>query len=360
MNTEPTVKAISDEPPAPDGKIADERVPHWSLPEYSLISEWLEGAGKIWLPLHESPDADSLGSSLAFARGLRSRGYDCTVITSDPLPRMYDCLYDADELFMGDVPPGPPATHIACLDTSDPTRTGGFYKANEDAFLRKNGVKILNLDHHATNLQYGHLNLVDPRAAACAEQVAMVFNELGWAVDEATARYILMGIVTDTLCFRTPATSPRTLRVASHMVERGGNLYDIVDAVFNTRPLSTIMLWSKVLASVSVGANGRVIFIRVTPKMLQDAGAKEEELEGLSSYLSSVQDGVKVAAVLKEREDGVTRVSLRSKPGVDVAAIARQFGGGGHPQAAGATIPATGKQAEELFLKACEEVLRET
>ena len=141
------------------------------------------------------------------------------------------------------------------------------------------------------------------------------------------------------------------------MVERGGDLFGIVDVVFNTRPLSTLMLWSKVLSSIKLGAEGRVIYVRVTMKMLKKAGAKEEELEGLSSYLASVSGAVKVAAVLKEREDGMTRVSFRSKPGVDVAAIARRFGGGGHPQAAGATIPTTGPEAETLFIKACEEVL---
>jgi phosphoesterase RecJ-like protein len=327
------------------------------MPEYSLISGWLEGAGKIWLPLHVSPDGDCLGSALAFARGLRSRGYDCTVVSPDPIPQMYSTLYDPDEVFVGDVPPGPAPTHIACLDISDPTRTGGFYTANEDAFSGQSGVKILNLDHHATNLQYGDLNLVDVRAAACAEQVAMIFNELGWAVDAETARYLLLGIVTDTLGFRTPATMPRTLRVASHMMERGGDLYQIVEAVFNTRPLSTVLLWSKALGNVSLGAGGRVIFVHIVPKMLEEAGAKEEELEGLSSYLATVSNGVKVAAVLKERPEGTTRVSLRSRPGVDVAAIARRFGGGGHAQAAGADIPATGNQAEQLFLKACEEVL---
>src|SRR5207249_11140837 len=105
------------------------------------------------------------------------------------------------------------------------------------------------------------------------------------------------------------------------------------------------------------GAGGQVIFIHIAPRTLEEAGAKEEELEGLSSYLATVRGGVKVAAVLKEREDGTTRVSLRSNPGVDVAAIARRFGGGGHAQAAGATIPAVGKKAERLFLKACEEAL---
>jgi phosphoesterase RecJ-like protein len=127
--------------------------------------------------------------------------------------------------------------------------------------------------------------------------------------------------------------------------------------VFNTRPLSTLMLWSQVLASVTLAAEGRVIYVHVTGNMLKKAGAKEEELEGLSSYLSSVRGSVRVAAVLKERDDGTTRVSLRSNPGVDVAAIARRFGGGGHPQAAGATIPATGEEADALFIKACEEVL---
>ncbi|HUP27478.1 MAG TPA: DHHA1 domain-containing protein, partial [Chloroflexia bacterium] len=146
-------------------------------------------------------------------------------------------------------------------------------------------------------------------------------------------------------------------RIAAELAERGGDLFSINDAVFNTRPLSTVMLWSKVLGSVSTGAAGRVIYVQVTPRMLEEAGAKEEELDGLSSYLATVRGTVKMAAVLKEREDGTTRASLRSSPGVDVAAIAQRFGGGGHPQAAGATIPATGQEAAHLFLAACEDVL---
>lgn len=337
--------------------ITDERVPAWSMPDYTLLEGWLQGATRIWLPLHVSPDGDCLGSSLAFARALRAHGYDCAVISSDPIPDVYKDFYREDEVLIGAVPPGPPASHIACLDISDPVRTGDFYKANEDAFNRKNGVKILNMDHHATNLQFGDLNLLDTRAAACAEQVAMSLDELGWGVDADMARYVLMGVVTDTLGFRTNATTPRTLRVAAHMMERGADLFSIVDAVFNTRPLTTLMLWSLALANVSLGAGGRVIYVRITADMLNRAGAKEEELEGLSSYLASVRGSVKVAAVLKEREDGTTRASLRSSPGVDVASIARQFGGGGHPQAAGATIPAVGEEADKLFLQACVRIL---
>jgi phosphoesterase RecJ-like protein len=222
------------------------------------------------------------------------------------------------------------------------------------------GVKVLNMDHHATNVRFGDLQLLDVNAAACAEQVAAALNELGWAVDADIARYILLGVVTDTLGFRTPSTTSRSLKIAAYMMERGGDLYNIIDEVFNTRPLSTIMLWSKALGSVSLGADGRVIYIHVTPQMLNSAGAKEEELEGLSSYLATVRGAVKVAAVLKERDDGTTRASIRSNPGVDVASIARKFGGGGHTQAAGATIPAIGAEADRLFIEACKAVLDAT
>ncbi len=342
--------ALSDHP-------LDERVAAWTMPEYSKITAWLEGAGRIWLPLHVSPDGDCLGSSLAFARALCARGYEAQVVSSDPIPTVYAGLYNPEDVFIGAVPPGPPATHIACLDISDPKRTGDFYKANEATFKGETGVKVLNMDHHATNLQFGDLQLLDTSAAACAEQVAVALDELQWAVDNEIARYVLMGVVTDTLGFRTPATTVRTVRVAAHMMERGGNLFDVVDAVFNTRPLSAIMLWSRALAGVSTGVDGRVIYVQVTPRMLEETGAKEEDLEGLASYLSTVRERVKVAAVLKEREDGTTRVSFRSMPGTDVAAIARRFGGGGHAQAAGATIEATGEEAARQFLAACEAVL---
>jgi phosphoesterase RecJ-like protein len=330
------------------------------MPQYTKIAEWLQGAGRIWIPLHVSPDGDSLGSTLAFGTALKMRGYDCVVVSTDPIPDVYAPFYNPADVFIGDVPPGPPPTHIACLDISDPARTGGFFTANEAMLRGEGGVKVLNMDHHATNVRFGDLQLLDVNAAACAEQVAAALNELGWAVDADIARYILLGVVTDTLGFRTPSTTSRSLKIAAYMMERGGDLYNIIDEVFNTRPLSTIMLWSKALGSVSLGADGRVIYIHVTPQMLNSAGAKEEELEGLSSYLATVRGAVKVAAVLKERDDGTTRASIRSNPGVDVASIARKFGGGGHTQAAGATIPAIGAAADRLFIEACKAVLDAT
>ncbi|MDQ6694512.1 MAG: DHHA1 domain-containing protein [Chloroflexota bacterium] len=345
--------------PLPDADFADERVPSWTMPEYAKIAQWVEGAQMVWLPLHVSPDGDCIGSTLAFARALRSHGYSCAVVSSDPIPAVYASLFDPADIYIGDKPPGPAATHIACLDISDPMRTGRFYDANKEAFMGQADVKVLNMDHHTTNLRFGDLQLLDTAAPACAEQVAVALNELGWAVDPDIAAHILLGVVTDTLGFRTASTTARTLRVAAHMMDRGASLAKIIDAVFNTHPLSTIFLWAKVLASVAVGAQGRVLYVNVTPQMLKEAGAKEEELEGIASYLSTVRGKVRVAAVLKERFDGTTRASFRSQPGTDVASIARRFGGGGHAQAAGATIPSVGPQAVKQFLDACEDVLNQ-
>jgi phosphoesterase RecJ-like protein len=143
------------------------------------------------------------------------------------------------------------------------------------------------------------------------------------------------------------------MRMAAHLMDCGGHLFRVIDEVFNQRPLSTVLLWSKAMANVKT--DGRTLWTTVTRQMLRESSAKEEELEGLVSFLAGVKT-IKVAALLKERGDG-TRVSLRSQPGVDVSVIARTFGGGGHPQAAGCTLPAIGEAAERLLLEAVEKVL---
>ena len=209
------------------------------------------------------------------------------------------------------------------------------------------------MDHHSTNGLFGDLNLLDTTAAACAEQIAVLLEALELPPDPTAATWLLLGLITDTIGFRTPGTTPRSLRAGADLMERGGQLFAVVDRVFNMRPLSTVLLWSKVLAGVRT--DGRTIWATVTRQMLHDTSGKEEELEGLVSWLAGVET-IKIAALLKERGDG-TRVSLRSAPGVNVATIAAKFGGGGHPQAAGCTIPTIGEAAERDLLAAIDEVM---
>jgi phosphoesterase RecJ-like protein len=247
-------------------------------------------------------------------------------------------------------PPGPPPDAWVLLDTSDPVRLGNVHAHNIRLF---ESLPILNLDHHPTNLEFGAVNVVDSSAAAVGEQIPLLLNAMDQELDPIAAQWLLLGIVTDTLGFRTSSTTARTMATAARLMECGGRLYEIVDAVFATRPLAQVMLWSRALANVKT--DGRTLWTTISREMLRETGAKEEEAEGLASFLAGVRT-MKVFALLKERGDG-TRVSLRSNPGVDVAAIARVFGGGGHTQAAGCTIPALGEAAEQALLDGIAQVL---
>lgn len=322
--------------------------------DYAEAVAFLARYHRLWMALHVSPDGDSLGSNLGLAHALRATGHDVTVLSSDPLPSVFDSLLAADpgaRVVIGTTPPpGPPPDAWVILDCSDPARLGNVYTAHKALFASR---PVLNIDHHPTNLIFGEINIVDATAAAVGEQVPQLLDALGLHPDAITAGWLLLGIVTDTLGFRTSNTSARTMATAARLMETGADLYAIMDQVFNTRPLAQVQLWGRTLSGVK--SDGRTLWASITRAMLSETGAKEEEAEGIASFLAGVRSH-KVFALLKERGDG-TRVSLRSNPGVDVSGIATRFGGGGHKQAAGCTIPAVGATAEAALLEAVTAVL---
>ncbi len=327
--------------------------PPLGIDDYAAAVAFLAAPQRIWMVLHVSPDGDSLGSNLGLARVLRQAGHDVTVLSADPLPEIFNPLLAADptaRVVVGSASPGPPPDAWVILDCSDPPRLGHIYTNHKALFTDR---PILNIDHHHTNVLFGDINLVDASAAAVGEQVPLLLEALGLVPDAVAAQWLLLGIVTDTIGFRTSNTSARTVANAARLMERGASLYTITDGMFNTRPLPQVLLWSRALAGVKT--DGRTLWTTVSHEMLRETGAKDEEAEGIASFLAGVRSH-KVFALLKERGDG-TRVSLRSNPGVDVSAIATQFGGGGHKQAAGCTIPAIGASAEEQLLTAIAHVL---
>ncbi len=321
--------------------------------DYAPAAAFLAQYRRIWMSLHVSPDGDSLGSNLGLAHVLRQRGHDVSVLSPDPLPDNLVSFVQRDPgnpVIFGNTAPGPPPDAFVILDTSDLARLGTVATANASLFETR---PVLNLDHHPTNLLFGTLNVVDSSAAAVSEQIPELVAAMGVTPDATAAQWLLLGLVTDTLGFRTSSTSARTMNTAARLMGLGANLYEIADAVFGTRPLAQVLLWSRALATVQT--DGRTLWTTISREMLRETGAKEEEAEGIASFLSGVRT-IQVSALLKERGDG-TRVSLRSNPGVDVSAVARVFGGGGHKQAAGCTIPAIGEAAVQQLLGAVAQVL---
>lgn len=296
--------------------------------------EMLRGAKRVLTPTHQNVDADGLASAIALRLGLQQLGVNLVPMVSDGhrpgsldfLPGFEEVLvYGHDEL---------PEYDLLCLvDCSDKRRLGAFYSDDPD---RVSGtVPIVNIDHHVTNDKFGQVNIVEPKAAAASEIVSDLLKEWGTTLDRDIAQCLLSGIYGDTLGLRTDSTTARTMRTAASLVDAGADPVPVVDALFRVKPRSTVCLWEKALRNVQY--TGGLIWTELTKETLERCGADASEAEGLVNFLVGTE-GAGAAALLYANDKG-WRVSLRSLPnGVDVAQIAAEFGGGGHPRAAGVQI----------------------
>jgi phosphoesterase RecJ-like protein len=313
----------------------------------------LRSAKRVLMPTHQNVDADGLGSPLALLHALDTFGVEASVLISDgQLPQNLSFLPGYDRVLIYGKDELPDYDMLCMIDCSDRRRLGEFYR--DDPTRVDGSTPIVNIDHHVTNDLFGIVNLVEPVAASAAEIVTDVIGL--WAVPITTpiAQCLLTGIYGDTLGLRTEATTSRTMRTAADLVDAGANPAAITDALFRVKPKSTVCLWERALRNTSW--TGSVIWTEVTPESLAECGASPSEAEGLVNFLAGTE-GSRVAAILYAANGG-WRISLRSMPtDVDVAAIASEFGGGGHPRAAGVTI--TGGEAEkQAFLKRVDELAR--
>ncbi|HWV24167.1 MAG TPA: bifunctional oligoribonuclease/PAP phosphatase NrnA [Thermomicrobiales bacterium] len=314
----------------------------------------LRTATRVLLPTHQNVDADSLSSVLALSEALRQHDVETVVLISDgELPHSLEFLpgveavlvYGRDEI---------PAYDMLCLaDCSDRARLGAFYR--DDPSRLDGRVPMVNIDHHITNDRFGIVNIVEPTAASTTEIIADILAVWGTVMTRDMAQCLLAGIYGDTLGLRTESTTSRTMRTAADLVDAGANPVPIVDALFRLKPKSSVCLWQKALEGVQW--TGELIWTELTEQTFRDCGAQQSEAEGMVNFLAGTE-GSRAAAILYANNRG-WRVSMRSLPvDVDVAAIAAEFGGGGHPRAAGLQIEG-GEAEKQVFLNRVAELIRE-
>lgn len=315
----------------------------WRLDAAATADAWrlLSAATLVLMPTHQNVDADGLSSPLAMMHALGQRGITAVPLVTDNeapsnlafLPGFEQVIvYGRDEL---------PAYDALCLiDCADRKRLGGFFR-DDPARLDSGTVTIVNIDHHVTNDRFGTVNIVEPGAASASEVVTDILASWGAELTRDIAQCLLAGIYGDTLGLRTESTTSRTMRTAADLVDAGANPGPVVDALFRLKPRSSVCLWEQALRNVRW--SGSLIYTELTPDVFAGCGASPLEAEGLVNFLVGTE-GSRVAAILYRNDEG-WRVSMRSMlPEVDVAAIAAEFGGGGHPRAAGCTI--TGGEPE--------------
>lgn len=298
-------------------------------PDVALLRDLLASATRILVTTHKHPDGDAIGSLLATAHALRAVGKTVTAHAPDAPPEALRFLAESQTVTEE---PGPLTEYdlVFALDHSELGRTG---LASE---LLNGRVPVVAIDHHATADRRGCINIVVTDAAATCELLAALFPLLGLPIDAATATCLLTGLVTDTGSFQHANTSARVLATAGRLLALGADLRGVVRSAFGPRSLPALRVMGRALERLRASPETGAAISVVTHQDLQECGASEHDLSGLVNLLNTIPEA-SFSLLLTEVERGTVRGSLRSEPekAVDVASIARRFGGGGHTLASG-------------------------
>ena len=305
--------------------------------------EVLSRASEVVVACHIDPDGDALGSLLGLGGFLRRSGKRVFLTWGTPepsAPPRYAFLPGLDAVVdPADVPEAPEV--FVAVDCASADRLGVLLGRFEAA------KATLNLDHHISNEDFAGINLVDAGAASSAELVFDLVARMGGVPDLAEATALYTGIVTDTGRFQYANTSPATLRTAAALREAGVDHEGVATAIFESSSLGFLHMLGVVLARARV--DGGLVWSWLTTADLAACGLALDETESLIDVIRTVRES-RFALMLKEVPDGGWKGSLRSRGEVDVAAIARSLGGGGHHRAAGFAFAGTPEEAAGAVL----------
>ncbi len=311
------------------------------------ITATLRGAKRIALVSHRDPDPDTIGSALALGLGLESLGKNISWHCADPVPEQQRFLHGS-ERFTQD----PPAEDVDLVVTVD------FGSVDRAKFALPARPTLVNIDHHASNDNFGTANLVDVTAAATAELVSRVIDALGikWTPEMATAA--LVGIMTDTGSFQFPSTDARALDRAARLREAGADLQAITYNIFRNKRFEALKLWGFAFSRLVREDGGQLVWTEICAGDIEAAGARDEDISGLVEQVAR-SSGMRVAILFNEQARAV-KVSCRTsqwEPSVDASAVMARFGGGGHVRAAGALIEGDLADVRQRVLDAARAAL---
>jgi phosphoesterase RecJ-like protein len=316
----------------------------------------LKNSHRVFLASHVNPDGDAVGSLIAMGAVLDAINIQHTLYNESPIPAVYRFL-PAVERIQQRFDKKLRYDTAVILDCGNIERIGTVYP-----IVSKIPV-VINIDHHITNTRFGHHQLIDQNACATSELIYRLIKKISLSFSMDMAMSIYTGIVTDTGSFRFSNTNSQAFGICNEMVHLGVKPYHVAQHLYGKYSLGRIKLLNLALDSIEISHNGKLSIMTLTQDMLNETGTHPEDADGLINYARRIED-VKVAALIQEQRNGHTRqkgskpyhVSLRSDGSVDVAAIAFEFGGGGHPSAAGFTIDATIAEIKETISNLSETI----
>ena len=314
--------------------------------DLAAVADALRSNDRFIVTTHENPDGDALGSLLAMTFALRELGKDASMYLFGevPIPNEYAFMNFAG-IVRG---PNPDSSGqvIVALDCANERRLGP-----ETALLEKAQL-VVDIDHHHDNTRFGKVNLIVGHASSTGEILADVFRELGVRLTPQIAEALYIAVVTDTGRFQYANTTAKALRLAAELVEAGADVHRVFQGVYENVAFAKLKLVARALENAEVFEGGRVVVSHLEREDFEAAGAEEPYSEGIIDYLRAVE-GTELAALIREppTANGPThRISLRTtEADLDVSAIARKSGGGGHRQAAGFSSEASIEEITEFI-----------
>lgn len=308
-------------------------------------------ANRILIVTHLKPDGDAIGSMLGLGNALMSLNKQVDMAVDEGVPSFLKFLPNANRVL-------PKLTLgkwdlLISVDSSDEERSGEV-----GAFGRAHSHRVINLDHHITNLLFGDIHLVKIDAVSATEVVFLLLTQKApQTFDRAVALPLLTGLMTDTIGFRTSNVTTETLHIAMQLMTHNVTLTEVTAQALEVNTFDTIKLWGYSLASAKI-LNG-VVFAHVTQEDLHHAGHRDISDGGLVGLLRTIDEAmIAVVFVELENKDKV-KVGLRSKKGFDVGSIALALGGGGHTQASGATLQGSLEEVQSRVLPMLYQVVQE-
>ncbi len=298
------------------------------------IHAHLKSVTKITLVSHPNPDGDTLGAATAFAEYLRTLGKEVQIFCLTPVPDKFNFLNNI-HLVSADTAVFLEPDTITVLDCGD-LRFAGIAETIKD-----HTATLINIDHHATNEKYGHLNMVMVGAASTTEVVYNFFKTNSVPITPSMATALLTGLITDTDNFSNSATSYTSLTASSELLRLGANWTVIHHSLVQNKSIAILKLWGLILSRLTKKGNSEMAYTYLTMKDLAEYGINDDDVEGISNFLNKL-DGAKISLFIKETADGKIKGSFRTTTDdVDVSALAKKMGGGGHKKAAGFTTDGT-------------------
>jgi phosphoesterase RecJ-like protein len=308
--------------------------------ELSRITDAIRTRQRFVLSSHARPDGDAIGSQLAMAYALRALGKDVRLVNLDPAPPPLRAFPGVDDIEIAKAVEGDFDAAII-MECGDLGRTG---VSGLDRFF------VINIDHHQGNSEYGQINWFDPGAAACGEMVFDLVQALGVPFSREIATHVYLAILTDTGSFHYSSISPRTFDICRQALEAGVDPVHVARSVYDSNNMGRLKLFGAVLSGMAIDETGQIAIVDLNPRMAREAGGTYEDTDGLINLPLTVKE-IQAVIFFKEVAPDDYRVSMRSKGAIDIAAVAREYGGGGHKNAAGCSAAGPLEQLKHALVQ---------